>query len=98
MSCLDIFVVSQELLPYVDKLVIDKEKKITPARAIKSEWKYKLVYTDHFSLLLTMKNLPRKKETKQKKIKMWNLAKENGWKIYKELDGVGPVDNRPSTD
>ena len=62
-----------------------KIKKITPARAIKSKGKYKLTYTDHFSLLLTIKNLPRKKENKQPKTKAWNLAKENGWKLYKEI-------------
>ena len=31
-----------------------------------------------------MKNLPRRKENKQQKKKVWNLAKENGWKLYKE--------------
>ena len=85
MSCLDMFVVSRELLPYVDKLIIDKDRKITPARAIKSKGKYKLAYTDHFSMLLTMNNLPKKKEIKQKKRKVWNLAKENGWKLYREI-------------
>ena len=28
---------------------------------------------------------PRKKENKQQKKKVWNLGKENGWKLYKEI-------------
>ena len=63
MSCLDLFIVSKELLPYVEKLVIDKDRKITPARAVKEKKKYKLMYTDHFSCLLSFKDLPKRKET-----------------------------------
>ena len=85
MSCLDMFIVSRELLPHVDKLFIDKDRKITPARAIKNKGKFKLVYSDHFALLLTLKNLPRKKVKKHEKKKAWNLAKEDGWNIYKTL-------------
>ena len=47
MSCLDFFIVSKELLPFVEKLIIDKERKMTPARAVRDKKKYKLVYTDH---------------------------------------------------
>ena len=33
-------------------------------------------------MLLTLENLPLKKEEKQEKIVRWNLAKEGGWKDY----------------
>jgi hypothetical protein len=79
MSCLDLFVISRELRPFVSSLVIDKEQKFTPYRAIKEKQKIKLVYSDHFASILTLKNLPRKQERKEKKVKIWNLAKENGW-------------------
>ena len=64
MSCLDLFIVSKELLPYVDKLVIDKERKIKPTRAVKEKKKYKLIYTDHYSCLLSLKDLQKKEKIK----------------------------------
>ena len=60
MSCLDLWIVSRELLPHVSSLVIDKEKKITPHRAVKEKKRYKLVYTDHLSSILYLKDLPKR--------------------------------------
>ena len=85
MSCLDLFVISIELRPFISSLVIDKERKFTPFRAVKEKKKFRLIYSDHFASILTLKDLPRKKEEKGKKIKVWNLAKENGWKEYKNI-------------
>ena len=85
MSCLDMVVVSRELVPYISKLVIDDEKKMTPARAVKNKGKYKLVYTDHLSCLLTLNNLPRKQDEVKEKSTCWNLRKENGWKEYTNI-------------
>ena len=84
LSCLDLWVVSRELYPYVKTLVIDTERKMTPARAVKEKktGKYKLVYTDHYSSLLTFENLPRAKEKEEEKRTLWNIAKENGWSEY----------------
>ena len=65
LSCLDLFIVSRELLPFVKSLVIDKERKITPARAVKDKKKYKLIYTDHFSTVITFEDLPRKQLKKE---------------------------------
>ena len=85
LSCLDLSIVSRELWPYVQKLVIDRDKNITPARPTKKKGKYKLVYSDHFSTLLTLKNLPRRQNVKEEKKRMWNLARENGWEEYKRI-------------
>ena len=67
MSSLDLWVVSRELLPYVSSMVIDREKHITPYRAVKKKQCYKLVYTDHLSHLLTLKDLPLRKQKKEEK-------------------------------
>ena len=85
LSCLDLFIASRELVPYINKLVIDKELKMTPARTIKNKGKVNICYTDHFAILLTLKDLPRKQEKRQEKQVMWNLAKENGWEAYTKL-------------
>ena len=77
-SCLDLFVASRDLLPYINKLVIDKKRKMTPVCALKKKGKYKLVYRDHYSCLLTLKDLQQKHETIIEKKTVWNLHKENG--------------------
>ena len=62
MSCLDIFVVSRELLPFVMSLVIDSEGKFAVTRAVKTGSSYKRVQSDHFTCILTLTDLPRVKE------------------------------------
>ena len=66
MSCLDLFVISRELRPFIFSLVIDKEKKFTPYRAVKEKKKIRLIYSDHFASILTFKNLPRRQEQKRR--------------------------------
>ena len=83
-SCLDLFIISKELLKYVDKLIIDKNFTFTPSRPIS---KTKMVYPDHFSSLLVFKNLPMKtiKVVSGPKFTLWNTNKEGGWEEYKKL-------------
>ena len=42
-------------------------------------------YYPLLSCLLSLKNLPKKKEMKTKKKTLWNLAKTNGWEVYKDI-------------
>ena len=77
-SCLDLCIISRELLPYVQNLVIDSGREMAVSRAVKLGRKYKLVFSDHFTCLLTFANLPRRKEAKEAKKVVWNLAKEGG--------------------
>ena len=90
-SCLDLFVVSKETIPYINKLEIDSERKlgIASIEKKKKKGKFRLVHTDHFPVLLTLKNLPLEKEKKEEKLVRWNLAKDGGWDDYKiESDKV----------
>ena len=84
LSCLDLFVVNRRLKRYVSKLSIDSKRKKAVANIVKRKGKLKVTYSDHFTVTLELKDLPRQK-VKEKKIKMWNLAKKDGWKRYKEL-------------
>ena len=82
-SVLDLCLVSVELFKYVEVLVIDSKLAFTPARPIKNG----LLYSDHYSLLLKLKNLPMKShklKSTQKTVR-WNTNKEGGWKMYTEL-------------
>ena len=83
--CLDLFIVSRELRPFVSKLFVDSARSMKIARVLRNKNKVQLVYPDHYPVLLTLTGLPRVKEHKQEKVVRWNLAKEGGWSRYKEL-------------
>ena len=85
MSCLDMFIISRELLPYVKKLRIDSKREMAVGRAVKRGGQYEMVYSDNFTSLLTISDLPRENEIKQQKQTVWNLSKEGGWNMYKVL-------------
>ena len=85
MSCLDLFIVSKELSPYVEKLQIDCERKMPIARAVKMGATYQLVHSDHYTCLLTLTGLPRVRMGRQQKKTVWNLGKEGGWDNYKKM-------------
>ena len=54
-SALDLCIISAELFPYVESLIIDKNKSFTPYRSMN---KSVVKYSDHFSLLVVFKGLP----------------------------------------
>ena len=85
LSCLDLFIVNKELRPFISSLFIDSKREITVSRPTKNRGKYKDVYSDHYSCVLTFENLPKKRENVQKKTVKWNLAKSDGWEIYKKV-------------
>ena len=83
-SCLELVIISRSLLKNVKELIIDKDFKFTPGRPIS---KTKMVYPDHYAILLVMKNLPLSSNKSRvcQKYQMWNINKEGGWKKYREL-------------
>ena len=44
-----------------------------------------MIYSDHYSCLLTLINLPRVRSKKITRQSVWNLNKEGGWESYKKL-------------
>ena len=85
LSCLDLFIITRQLRPYVESLMIDSGRKLKVARPVGKRGKLKPVYSDHYPVLLTLTNLPRAKEEKKEKVVRWNLAKEGGWEKYMGL-------------
>ena len=49
-SCLDYFICSKNLRPYIKKLLIDSERKFALLRVIHKDGKFKAVLADHFTL------------------------------------------------
>ena len=82
-SCLDLIIMSEQLEKYVEKVIIDKERKFTPCSISKNG---KITYPDHYAIMVWMKNIPMKieKTVKPPKVLMWNLNKPGGWKKYYE--------------
>ena len=80
-SCLDLILISKELLKYVDEIVIDKDFNFTPGKPLGGS---KMCYPDHYGILLVMKNIPlaNRRNVANKKFKLWNLNKEGGWNKY----------------
>ena len=81
MSCLDIGIMSVSLLPYLDKVTIDKKRKFTPRRVITTKKKTTTIYTDHYSLKLEFKQIPRKIENNTIE-PTWNRGKPGAWEKY----------------
>ena len=77
-SCLDLFIVSIELLPFVKQLKIDSDQELAVGRAVKRGQNYRVVKSDHFTCFLTLEGLPRIQERKQEDQVIWNLASEGG--------------------
>ena len=48
-SCLDLAIIPKNLMPFVFKAVIDKDRKFTPYRVLRRKTGIKSYYTDHFS-------------------------------------------------
>ena len=82
-SCLDLIIVSKDLVAHIDQVTIDSDLTFTPGRATRNG----LCYTDHYSILFSLQNLPlaNAKRSKKRSIQMWNLNKEGGWAKYTSL-------------
>ena len=82
-SCLDIGIMSAALLPYLTEVEVDINKKFTPRRVINNK-KKKTIYTDHYSLKIQFRGIPRVQEFKKPE-SSWNRGKPGGWEVYKRM-------------
>ena len=84
MSCLDIAIISLNLLPFFQSIEIDSAMKYSPSRAVnKSTTKF----SDHFPVIITFDNIPKHKPKKfgPTSHTIWNTKKPDGWKTYETL-------------
>ena len=77
-------IVSADLLPYVSSLVVDTKKEFLMFRVRKVKDKTKLIPSDHFPLVIRLKNQPTNR-IKREQTSNWNLNKIDGWKKFKNL-------------
>ena len=61
LSCLDLVIISKELLPYFKSITIDSRRKYSPVRPIN---KNEVRHSDHFPVIVQFENIPVRKPTK----------------------------------
>ena len=83
-SCLDLGIVSASLVPFVVNVIIDVDRKFTPRRVIQRKKKMTTIYTDHFSLMIDLKGMPRQQHLNQHE-SIWNKGKPGGWEAYEKI-------------
>ena len=81
-SCLDLVIISRNLLPFIHRLVVDVEQQFTPFRVIKRKDRLVSCYTDHFSLKIIMSGMPSARNIQNVKQTVWNLNKKGGWEAF----------------
>ena len=82
-SCLDLVVLSANLLPFLTKMVVDTNQQYCPKRVGVRNNKSRVVKSDHHPIILSLENMPRSRNKKPKSTR-WNLSKPGGWEEYKK--------------
>ena len=87
-SCLSLVIVSTGLEEYVEELKIDCDRTFTPHSATSKN----LVYSDHYSLIFKLKEIPMKVKSfrKENTPVIWNTHKEGGRNKYYVLTTNSP--------
>ena len=83
-SCLDIGIMSVSLVPFLTKVMVDTERQFTPRRVRTIKKKRITIFTDHYSLKVEFKGIPRKEETAKPETS-WNRGKPGGWQVYERI-------------
>ena len=83
-SCLDLVIISADLEPFLESLVVDTEFEFGLARVRKVKNKLKKIHSDHYPIIVKFQNLPTQKILTPK-TSHWNLTVPEGWKIYEDL-------------
>ena len=61
---------------------IDSKQNFCPKKVGRSKGKENIIRSDHYPIILELKNIPKAKTILQKESR-WNLKKPGGWEIYK---------------
>ena len=83
-SCLDLVIVSSQLSPFVEEILVDSDRKYGMSRVIREKGRLVQRFSDHFTICVTLGKLSVGNNTVTK-VSDWNLRKEGGWEKYCEL-------------
>ena len=57
-SCLDLVILSSNLLPYATKMRVDKEKEFCGVKVGSAKGRHKVISSDHFPIFVMLENMP----------------------------------------
>ena len=82
LSCLDLVLVSRNLLQYFCSMNIDSVRQYSPVRPVSKDV---FRHPDHYPIIVNFKNIPRRQQSKvcRNAHTMWNTNKLGGWESYK---------------
>ena len=86
-SCLDLVIVSADILPYISSLEVDVRMEHKMFRVRKGTDRLKMIPSDHLPLILRLKNMPTRR-LKREQNSNWNLNNLEGWKKFQELQST----------
>ena len=81
-SCIDLVILSANLMPYLTKMQVDSEQKFCSKKVIRTKGKQKVIRSDHLPIIVELAKMP-KANVKVAKVSSWNLNKPGGWDTYK---------------
>ena len=71
-------------MPYISSMLVDTKREYAPCRVAKKKGRLSLVHSDHYVIVLKLKDLPKRKMTKVT-TSYWNPKKTEGWERYKAM-------------
>ena len=86
-SCIELVIMSADLAPFLKRILIDTEHEYAPARVKMVAGRRKLIFSDHYPIVVEFEILPKGWKVKDKSIS-WNLSKPDGWKKYTVLTEI----------
>ena len=81
-SCLDLCIMSANLVPYTTKMLVDSRLKFYPKKVMMNRGRTKIIRSDHYPIIIQMEGMQRV-NMKMPKESRWNLNKPGGWEKYK---------------
>ena len=89
-SCIDLVIMSADLGPYLKRIVIDVEHNFAPARLRMVAGRKRLVYSDHYPIVVEFEKLP-KGWIANETASSWNMNTPGGWEEYEQLTEAASV-------
>ena len=82
-SCIDLCIVSANLMPFVTKVEIDSKQQYCAKKVVRSaKGNEKSIRSDHYPLIVLLENIPLAKLSEPKE-SSWNVMKPGRWDLYK---------------
>ena len=83
-SCLDLVIISSNLLPYATRMKVDKEQEFSGMKVGMARGSRKVTKWDHFPIIVMLEKMPKAKMKIQKESRL-NLNKEGCWETHKSV-------------